>query len=263
MKRTLLEMTQAILNEMDADEVAAITDTFESEQVALIIRDSFFNIIDKRNWPHLRKLIAVTESDASSPSTIILPDPIKEVIDLRFNKQRSGETRRRYEKLKYLYPDEFLDLSNNRNNDAANVDVITTPESVELLIMNDRHPQYWTSFSDTSLTFDSYDSAQYTFIPATSIQCYAYETPTWNHIDAFTPDLPEEAFTYLLEEAKSTAFYTLKNMINEKAEKRSQIHNAWLSRKAFTAAGGVRYPNYGRKPLTNQNRKAQPLDKDN
>lgn len=263
MKRTLLEMVQSIINDMDGDEIESITDTFEAEQVAIIVRDVFFDIIDKRNWPHLKKLIAVTATDGTSPSTIIIPDPIKEVVDLRFNKQRDGETRRRYERLTYLYPDEFLDKTDQRNSDATNVDIVTSPEGAELLIMNDRHPTYWTSFSDDSITFDSYDSAQYVFIPATSIKCYAYETPTWTASDSFVPDLPEEAFTYLLEEAKSTAFFTLKNMVNEKAERKSQIHNAWLSRKAYRAMGGVRYPNYGRNPTASPNRKPQPLDKDN
>jgi hypothetical protein len=261
MKRTLLEMVQSIINDMDGDEVSTITETFEAEQVAILVREAYFSLIDSRNWPHLKQLLAVTESDATSPSTILIPDPVKELVDLRFNKQVDGETRRRYQKVKYLYPDEFLDMINERNNDNANIEIVTTPANVELLIRNDRHPEYWTSFSDTSITFDSYDSAQYTFVPATSIQCYGYVTPTWTASDTFVPDLPEEAFSLLLEEAKSAAFYTMKNMVNEKAESRAQRADAWLSRKAWVSKGGVRYPNYGRKAKGYGSRRPHPLEK--
>ncbi len=261
MKRTLLEMVQSIINDMDGDEVSSIDDTFEAEQVAVIVREAYYSLIDSRNWPHLKQLLAVTETDAASPTTVSIPDPVKEVVDLRFNKQKVGETRRRYQKVEYLHPDEFLDYTNQRNNDNPNIDIVTTPQGAELFVQNDANPKYWTSFSDTAIMFDSYDKDLYTHIPATSLQCYGYVTPTWNHSNAFTPDLPEEAFSLLLEEAKSTAFYNLKNMVNEKAESRAQRADAWLSRKAWVSKGGVRYPNYGRKGIGYSSRKPHPLEK--
>lgn len=263
MQMNLLEMTQAVINAMDGDEITSITDTFEAEQVAIIIRDTYNFLTDNRNWPHLKMLVALTETDASSPTTLMLPTTMKELIDLRFDKREGAETRRKYRKLTYLHPDEFLDKTNLRNNDNSNVEIVQTPQFTEFMVYNDRHPSYWTSFSNESLTFDAYDSALYTYTPYTRVQCYGVVAPTtWNHIDTFTPDLPDEAFSLLLEEAKSTAFYYLKNMVNEKAESRSQKADTWLSRKAFTAKGGVRYPDYGRRPQSYVNRKPHPLMKD-
>ncbi len=141
MKRTLLEMVQSILNDMDADPVDSIVDTFESEQVAIQVRDTFFTLIGGRNWPHLKQLFAPTATDATSPSTLIMPEELKELIDVRVNTAEFGETRRKYKKVEWLYPDEFLDKTNNRNNDNANVDLITTPSGIELMIMNDNHPR--------------------------------------------------------------------------------------------------------------------------
>ena len=261
MKRTLLEMVQSILNDMDADPVDSIVDTFEAEQVAIQVRDTFFTLIDGRNWPHLKQLFATTVTDATSPSTLIMPEELKELIDVRVNTAKLGETQRKFKKVTWLYPDEFLDKTNNYNNDNANIDIITTPEGVELLIKNDHYPQFWTSFSDTSITFDSYDSELGDFITPAMLQTYGYIRPIWNHIDAYTPDLPDEAFTLLMEEAKSNCFYTLKNMVNEKAEARSVKADAWLSRKAFVTKGGIRYPNYGRS-ASNLNRMPHPLKKD-
>jgi hypothetical protein len=66
----------------------------------------------------------------------------------------------------------------------------------------------------------------------------------------FIPDLPIEAFPLLEEESKSTAFFTLKQMANQKAEQKANRQSKWLSRKAWRAAGGVKFQNYGRKGRT-------------
>ena len=55
MKMNLLEITQDILNDMDGDEVNSIDDTFESAQIAQIIKSTYYAIISNRNWPHTRR----------------------------------------------------------------------------------------------------------------------------------------------------------------------------------------------------------------
>lgn len=73
-----------------------------------------------------------------------------------------------------------------------------------------------------------------------------YMMPKWEHRDDYIPDLPSEAFSALIEESKSTAFLTLKQMANEKAEQKARRQQRWLSQKSWQAKGGVRYENYGR-----------------
>ena len=65
--------------------------------------------------------------------------------------------------------------------------------------------------------------------------------------DSFIPNLPDEAFSLLQEEAKSTAFMALKQMANQKAEMKAARQQRWLSRKAWKAHGGIQYDDYGRK----------------
>ena len=263
MKKTLYELVSGILNDMDADEVDTIADTFESEQVAIIVRDSYFALIDSRNWPHLKQFTTLTESDATTPTHLTVPETAKEVIQITYNVAKVGETRRKYKVMTYIYPDEFLAKVNKRNNDEANIDLITDPSGVELLIKNDKAPEYYTSFDEETLVFDSYDVAVETYLAQAKFQVHAVITPTWVHEDAAVPDLPEEAFTLLLEEAKSAAFLNLKQMVNEKAEQRSIKADAWLSRKAFTVKGGIRYSNFGRGRGGLRRTTPHPLDKDN
>jgi len=53
-------------------------------------------------------------------------------------------------------------------------------------------------------------------------------------------------FTYLLAEAKSNAFTTLKQMPNAKAEQASVSQKRRMSQDAWRLKNGIHYPNYGR-----------------
>ena len=54
-KLTLLEIVQDIMNDMDSDEVNSISDTEESSQIAQIVKTTYFEILGRRDWPHLSK----------------------------------------------------------------------------------------------------------------------------------------------------------------------------------------------------------------
>lgn len=261
-KLSLLEMVVDILNDMDADEVNSIDDTMESVQVAQILKTTYFNLIATRNWPHLRQLITFSNSGTTArPTHLMLKDEVKELDFVNYNNQKSGETRRRYTQMKYLTPDAFLRMTNERNNDNDNVDVVTDVTGVELLVYNDRLPTYYTSFDDKWLVFDSYDSEINSTLVSDKVQAQGYIEPSWTVDDSFIPDLPSDAFPAFLAEAKSTAFLTLKQMPNEKAEQMATRGQRWLARKARKIAGGIQYPNYGRRTRGTSNYTKQPLDK--
>lgn len=261
-KMTLLDLVQSILNDMDSDEVNSINDTIESEQVSVIVRDTFRAIIDNRNWPHLKRLVQLTASgDTSKPTYLTVPENVKEMLYLAYNKQKEGETRRRYEELTWLDPDDFLRYVNGRNDENTNTNVVTDPSGIELLIMNDRQPTYFTSFDDEVLVLDSYDQSVDDTIQESKTQARAVVAPSWEHVDEFIPDLPEEAFTALLEEAKSRAMFRLKQVQDPKAEQEASRQQRWLSRKAFVVKGGIKYPDYGRRTRGYSNRRPN-LDKE-
>ncbi len=260
-KLTILEMVVDILNDLDSDEVNSFDDTLEASQVAQILRTTYFEIIGTRDWPHLKQLFALdNSSDIGRPSHMRLPDDLKELTFIQYNQQKTTDpTRRYFANMKYLHPDEFLHLTNQRNNTLENVDLVQDFTGVELLIFNDKHPTRWTSFDEEWVIFDAYDKEFGSTLTKANCQAFGVRNPVWNHLDNFVPDLPIEAFPTLLEEAKSTAFLVLKQMSNAKAEQKAARGQRWLARKAWVAKGGIRYPNYGRGPSRNSIR--QPLDK--
>ena len=242
MKKTLLELTQDVLNDLDMDEVNSIDDTIHAAQVASIVRTTYFEMIGNRNWPHLRKLFQLESvGDLTKPVYLKLPELTKELELIRYTiDNRSVE-------MKYKTPDEFLAYVSHRDLAADNVIEVSDFSGVKLLIVNDKQPAYWTSFDDRYIVFDSYDVATEDTVQQSKTQCLGYIHPAWSHANDFVPDLPAEAFPALFHEVKSTASVNLKQMVDQKAEQKANRQQRWLSRKAWRAHGGVHYPDYGRK----------------
>jgi hypothetical protein len=244
-------MVQEILSDMDSDEVESIDDTIEAEQVVTILKATYYSLISNRDWPHLHKSIQISSFGDSSkpthPTHMTLPDEAREVQFINYNKATVDDTRKKYRPVKYLTPDHFLHKTNQENDSADEVEVVVDTGGIELFIRNDRAPEFYTSFDDKNIVFDAYDKEVDTTLQASKIQSQAVVMPAWNSSDTFIPDLPDDAFTLLVEEAKSRAMFRLKQMVDNKAEQEAARQSNWLARKARRINGGIRYPNYGRK----------------
>ena len=246
-KLTLLDLTQRILNDMNGDEVNSISDTLESQQVASIIRDTYSEIISDRKWPHLNRLLKPSPRGSSYPTHVDMADAWVYLDTIYYNVRNQTATKDRYEEIEYMPPDDFLDFTNARSSDSADVDSISDPEStVTLLILNNKAPQFWTTFDDETLVFDSYDNLVDTNLQASKFQVWGNFEPTWSHTDTAIPDLPAKAFPYLLAEAKSTAFNALMQVGNQKAEQQSRRQRVWLGREKWRGNQGQSFPDYGR-----------------
>lgn len=250
-KMTLLEMTQDIMSDMDSDEINDINDTPDSLQVVQIIRSSFYDMIDsKDSWPHLRTLMSLDSSgDTAKPTHMKLPENVKSLQVLKYNKVKTGETRTKFQDVQYKYPDEFLHIVNGYNIDDAAVQAVTDYSGVTIAVKNDQAPTYWTSFDDEWVVFNSFDNTVDSALQSSKSQCVAYRSPSWTLSNDFIPDLPDEAFSRLLAEAKAASFSRLKQLTDNKAEQQAIRQRNAMSRKSWRAAGGIRMPDYSRRSL--------------
>ena len=247
-KLSLLEIVTDILNDMDSDEVNSISDTIESQQVAQIVKTCYFEMIGHRNWPHLRKLVQFDAGgDLSKPNYLRIPVGTKELVSFSYDKFTLANPKTRLEEVQWKEPDAFLRYISTRDSTLSNVDTILDFSGSKLLVLNSQPPKYWTTFDDKYLITDSYDKEVDDALQKSKTQCIAFIDPLWTHSDTFIPDLPSEAFPGLVEEAKSTAFVSLKQVANQKAEQKATRQGKWLARKAWTLDGGVKYESYGRR----------------
>lgn len=253
-KYTLLSMVQDILVYLNSDPVNSINDTPEALQVAQIVKTTYNNLISNRNWPQEKRTFALDNvSDTARPTYLQLPTDVKELTALFYDQKRDATARKQLIEIDYRSPEEFLHRANSLNEEKANVDLVVDFGGATFSIRNDIPPTIWTSFDDEYIVFDSYDSTVESTVQNSNCQSTGYLEKAFTFSDAFVPELPTEAFASLLAEAKASAFSVLRQELNERVEREAQRQRTWLSRKAWTAAGGVKYPNFGRKGSGSRN----------
>lgn len=252
-KMTLLEMTRNILAAMDEDDVSNIDDTPSSVQVAEVIKEVYFQFVENDRVPELEQLIRLSAAPSSEVALLTIPTNIARLDYIKYNVIGSGETRPVWRDIKYLSPKQFLDMVDARDLTLSNIVEMTDPTStnITVYVQNDKAPQYWTTFDDKYITFDSYDVAvDASGLSAAKTKCYGQIVPTWTASNAFTPTLDANKFAYLLAEAKATCFANLKQEQNPKIERQVRIQKAKQQNNLHRIAKDEfqeRQPNYGRR----------------
>lgn len=247
-KMSLLAMAQDILSDMDSDSVNSINDSVESLQVLTILKNTYEEILTDGDWPHLRTLMQLDASgDNTKPTHMKMPENVQYLEEIRYNKRKTTDTKDKYELITFKTPTEFLDITNIRSSDNADILSVVDFSSATLLVENDTAPTYWTSFDDEWVVFDSYDSTADTTLQTSKTQCIAYREAAWSAVDSFVPDLPAKVFPYFLAEAKSSCFEKLKQMSSGKEEQKASRGKRRMGQERFRHNGGITYPNYGRK----------------
>jgi hypothetical protein len=249
-KLTLLDIVQRTLSSMDADTVNSFDDTVESEQVAYIVRDVYYDLINDIEIPEHRKLITLTALGAvATPTNMKIPDGVRRIEEVRYNTIKSGDSDKDYTIINYIEPQEFLQRTLSRTSSDSNITSVTI-DGGEVLIQSDKAPEYYTSFDDEYLIFDSYDSDVDSTLQSSKFIVWAIQEPTFTLSNTFTPDLDVNLFPLLLNEVKSVAHVELNQQANPKAEQmalkqkirwQSDRHNVTSS--AYNTYGR---DNYGR-----------------
>jgi hypothetical protein len=157
----------------------------------------------------------------------------------------------KYSEIEQLDPDDFMNLILQRNPANSNITTVLdnlSNSGVKLFIENDKDPQYWTSFDDEWIIFDSYDSSYDDTIQNQKTMASVYIEPSWTQSDTFVPDLPTKAFPLLLSEAKKAAFVKVKQTADPVEVERARKQRTWMAgEKHRTRNKGINYPDYGRK----------------
>lgn len=246
-KMTLLEMVQKVLVSVNGDEVESISDTVESLMIANMIEDVFNNMVSNRVVPEHKELIKVDAlGNGDMPNYLKLPTNVINITSFRYNKTDDYDNETEYVTVKYVDPEVFLERVSARDQTDSNIDVVVDFSGVRLLIQNDKQPDYWTSFDDLHMVFDSYDSDVENTLQSTKSLAYGTVEPTFTLSDDFTPDIDSNMFTLLLNEAKAWAHLELKQQTHGKAEQQARKQRTLsLDEKDRFKKGGS-YPDYGR-----------------
>lgn len=254
MKYTLLDMTQTILSSMDSDEINSINDNQESLQVATIIRTVFFDIKARSDLPeHYDTFELESSSDPIKPTLMYIPDYIERVNWIKYNQIGSEDTDQDYNTLSFLKFPEFLKRMYQLKESESNVgsyDIIKDGDSFTVLYVNDKAPQFYTVYADRNVLFDSYDSTVDNILQKNKTLCYGPKSVNFVLEDAFIPDLDEDQFPLLLNEAKALAWFEMKQQPHVKAEQNARRNWVHLQKNKTRYKGYLDFeqlPNFGKK----------------
>lgn len=217
MKLTLLDMTQSILSDMDSDEVNSISDTTESRQVSGIIKETFFNIVSRANLPQLEEIFSLDPSgDPLLPVLMTVPTTVSKVKWIKYFREDSALA-------EYLYVnivpiEQFLEMT--QRTDATEPDTGSMTLNGKIYYFkNNGQPTMCTVLNNFYVIFNSYDSSLDTTLQSSKTLCLGRLMPVFNLTDTFIPDLDDQQFPLLLNEAKSACFIQLKQISNDVSER--------------------------------------------
>lgn len=278
MKRTLLDMTQDILSSMSSDEVNSVSDTTESLQVATIIKQKYFDIQSRVPLPEQEMLLQLDSSlDASTPVLMYVPDGVINIkwvkyfdsnvldgsvssfqhdlnLDVSSTSGGLSSVPPGYLDVTVLPNKSFIDVINKFNPDETGVASFdftdqSPGKSFTFYYRTDRQPCYCTIIKNKYVVFDSYDATQDSTLQSSKTMIFGQVNPIFEMEDSFIPELADEQFPLLFNEAKALAFFELKQQPHQLALQESK--RGWSSiqkNKAVTQRPTPfdAIPNYGR-----------------
>jgi len=236
MKLTLLQVINYYMDHTDGFRSSTIDDNIEAQQVASIAEKVFYDLDnDVFGNGKLESLVQLEAlADNTKPNYLKLPD---EALDIRndavFYNTTSDIAEILMNEVDYLSPIEFLRFIGNKKVKTTN-QVVTDFGGYKMTIDNNKSPEYFTSFDDSHLVFDSYDSAvdstlqqsksgvitqlQRSFVPSDT---YIIDFPEWFHT-TYLNQVMSEASMALREEPLPT-IARMARMGIIKAKKKTRI----------------------------------------
>jgi len=268
MKYTLLELTQNLLSAMDSDEVNSIADTTEARQVAEVIRTAYFNIVARADPGAHKQLFRLDASgDNLLPVLMIVNESYRSIEWIKYNRSTNENPEANYQYVSIIPNQQFYDMSHALNSEDDNVvevelEISGDANNHSIWVRNDKFPDYCTilpNWEDDEnnrnvVIFDSFDFDEEDTLQSERVLCGGIAYPQFELSDSFTPDLDEQQFPLLLNEAKALAFFELKQQPHEKAEQESRRQWRTLQRtKSVVSVPSSfdQFPDFGRRGNTN------------
>lgn len=219
---TLLEATQEILSALDSDEVNSINDTVESYQVATVLKAVYYDmIVDLDLLEHHTTFGLEASGDADKPVLMSKPTNVTRIDNIQYDIRTADEDHANYQPISYVPFDEFIIRQQGLREVESGVGEIivegSNGDTFTFMYRTDKEPQYFTTFDDETVLFDSLDTTVDTTLQQSKTLCVGVAYPSFSMQDDFTPDLEATQFRYWINRAKVRAFAELKQSPNQEA----------------------------------------------
>lgn len=246
-------MVQTVLSSLDSDQVNSITDTTEALQVAYVIRSIYYRIAASADLPEQSGIFNLTASSTATPVVMFRPSNVNSVEFLKYNYADTEDTDPQFKDIQFLSLSKFLDNMYSLDLSDTSVDsadiTVNGSDVFKILFRNDSHPSYYTVLDDFTVLFDSYNSEVDAFLQSSKTIGHGMLAQSFSLSDSFIPNLDEQQFDLLLNEAKSWCAVELKQSVHQKAEQAARRGWIGLQRTKHAFSHENTLPDYGRRKV--------------
>lgn len=245
-KKTLLQIVQDIMNDLDSDKVNSISDTVEAEQIAQVCQSVYFDVITTMPLPEHKELTSLTGLSNSTYPNFMDSSTLISIQEVRYNvSEETGKVK--YRVIPYYEPEEFLARILKRDTSADNVILVSDPTSgIQLPIINDEMPNYYTLFDNKYICFDAYKATVDTTLQTSKTLALGVKYPSFTVEDNAIPDMGDTVFPYYISECKSRCFSMFKGGPDPKVEQFARKQRYFLRNDRWKTGQPSIRNDYGR-----------------
>lgn len=244
MKYTLLSLVQEYQDRTSGFAVDSIFDSDETQQVATIAEAVFYDLETKNREAEFTNdlILATSSGDVTKPNYLQLPSKLYRVHDSKLHYLVDGK----YKQLMYLKPDDFLSLVSDT--EADNVEIITDFSGVQLPIVNNKAPSFYTTFDGQYLVTDSYDSDEETTLQSFKTRLFGSVSSVFLLEDDFEIPLPENLHPLYRDMVLAECYEALREEpAPPTVQRRVRAGLAKLQQRHQRVGSAGRRVNYGRR----------------
>lgn len=245
-RKTLLQIIQDILSDTDGEPINTISGSLEGEQAATIVEHTFYDMIANRMIPEHQELIALTPaSDSAYPTHFHFPDNVKEICKVWYDRTKNLTGTGEYYEVKYLDPIEFLSRIDNYSGTYQTV--LDKNAGTKLRIQTDKFPEFYTSFDDEWLIFDSINLTYDDTLQESKVRALGVKFPVFDRFDdGYYPDIDDHLYPYLISESRSRFMDWYKGGTTRKAEEAARRNKVHAQNDKYRTPQANQRNNYGR-----------------
>ncbi len=242
MAKTLLRMTQDVLESIDGEEVNSISDTIEASSVAGIIEACYDSLVLTGDFRETKKPFTLTAMGTGKPVLMGRPDNVVSIEWIKYDIREDGDPYPSWSDIQYLSIEDFLQITlmlpSESTADIGSFVHNIEGSNVSFFYRTDGPPKYFTTIDDTYILFDSYDIGIDANLQESKTMCFGQVDFTFLKQDSFVIPFDKKTTKQLLEESKARCSIELRQTQNPAAEKvarrlhvRSQFDNRQIGRR--------------------------------
>ena len=212
MKLTLLQVINYYMDHTDGFRIATIDDGIESQQVASIAEKVFYDLNnDVFGNSQLESLVQLEAlADSTKPNYLKLPDAAADIKnDAVMYDVSSDVANIEMKEIEYLTPLDFLALIGTKKASTTN-QIVSDFGGYRMTIDNDTAPQYYTSFDDSYIICDSFDSSVDSTLQSSKSGIITQLQRSFTQSDTYVIDFPEWFHMTYLNQVMSEASAALR-----------------------------------------------------